>query len=110
MKYKFALFVVLFMLASAGSISVLAQSGETASAAAGYAIALEQSRSALMAAEAKIQVWSTTDILLADAEVAAEAGDYVLATSLAEEAGLQVELALATAEREKTAWRRGVPK
>ena len=110
MKYKLTMLLMLMMLVFTAPVSVIAQVDEPIEPEARYAKTLQLSRDALMVAETQIQVWSTTEILLADAEVAAEAGDFGLATSLAEEAGLQVELALATAEREKSAWRNRVPK
>jgi hypothetical protein len=72
--------------------------------------ALAQARETLSDAEGKVQLWSTSDILLADAEVAANAGDFELAISLASEARLHAELAVATAEREKKTWQKSVPK
>ena len=75
-----------------------------------YMAALEQARQTLIDAEAKVQLWSTSEILLADAEEAAAAGDFDLAVALATEARLQGELAVATAEREKKTWQNSVPK
>jgi len=55
-------------------------------------------------------LWTTSEILLADAEKASVSGDFELAVKLANEAGLHGELAVATAEREKNTWQKSVPK
>lgn len=78
--------------------------------AAEYRAALTQAENTLCDASGKIQLWSTSDILLADAAEAAASGDYERAVNLANEARLHAELAVATAEREKTTWQRSVPK
>jgi hypothetical protein len=57
----------------------------------------------------KVQLWSTTGVLLTSAENAAEGEHYEHAIELVKEAGLHIELALATAEREKKTWQRNVP-
>lgn len=75
-----------------------------------YKAALAQARETLSDAEAKVQLWSTSEILLADSEKAAAAGDFELAVALATEARRQGELAVATAEREKNTWQNSVPK
>ena len=73
---------------------------------AGYKAAMTKARETLSDAEGRVQLWSTSEILLNDAEEAAASGDFELAT----EARLQGELAVATAEREKKTWQNGVPK
>jgi len=78
--------------------------------AAEYQSALTKARETLSDAESKVQLWSTSEILLKDAEKAAGSGDFDLAVKLATEARLQGELAVATAEREKKTWQNGVPK
>ena len=78
--------------------------------AAEYQAALTKARETLSDAESKVQLWSTSEILLKDAEEAAASGDFDLAVKLANEARLQGELAVATAEREKKTWQNGVPK
>ena len=75
-----------------------------------YQAALTKARETLRDAESKVQLWSTSEILLEDAEEAAAAGDFELAVKLATEARLQGELAVATAEREKKTWQNSVPK
>ena len=75
-----------------------------------YQAALTKARETLSDAESKVQLWSTSEILLKDAEEAAASGDFDLAVKLANEARLQGELAVATAEREKKTWQNGVPK
>ena len=77
--------------------------------AAEYQAALTKARETLNDAESKVQLWSTSEILLKDAEKAAASGDFDLAVKLATEARLQGELAVATAEREKKTWQNGVP-
>ena len=78
--------------------------------AAEYQAALTKARETLSDAESKVQLWSTSEILLKDAEEAAASGDFDLAVKLATEARLQGDLAVATAEREKKIWQNGVPK
>ena len=75
-----------------------------------FQAALTKARETLSDAENKVQLWSTSEILLKDAEKAAASGDFVLAVKLATEARLQGDLAVATAEREKKSWQNGVPK
>ena len=75
-----------------------------------YMAALTKAQQTLRDAETKVQLWSTSEILLKDAEQAAASGDFELAVMLANEATLQGELAVATAEREKKTWQNGVPK
>ena len=75
-----------------------------------YQAALTEARQTLGDAESKVQLWSTSEILLEDAEKAAASGDFNLAVKLATEARLQGELAVATAEREKQIWQSHVPK
>ena len=77
---------------------------------AGYQAALTKAQETLQDAESKVQLWTTSEALLNDAEAAAEAGDFDLAVKLANEAGLHAELAVATAEREKKVWQKSVPK
>ena len=78
--------------------------------AAGYEAALAKAQETLRDAESKVQLWTTSDILLEDAAKAAASGDFDLAIKLANEAGLHAQLAVATAEREKKAWQKSVPK
>ena len=78
--------------------------------AAQFQAALTKARETLSDAESKVQLWSTSEILLKDAEEAAASGDFDLAVKLATEARLQGDLAVATAEREKKIWQNGVPK
>jgi len=93
------------------SLAVLMLSGPVLAAdAAEYQAALTKARETLSDAESKVQLWSTSEILLKDAEKAAASGDFDLAVKLANEARLQGELAVATAEREKKTWQNGVPK
>ncbi len=75
-----------------------------------YQAALAKAQETLSDAEEKVQLWSTSEILLNDAQEAATAGDFELAVKLATEAGLHGELAVATAEREKKNWQKHVPK
>jgi hypothetical protein len=77
--------------------------------AAQYNAALAKAQETLAEAEKKVQLWSTSEILLKDAEKSAADGDFDLATKLATEARLQGELAVATAEREKKIWQINVP-
>ena len=88
---------------------MLSTSGIAADAAE-YEAALIKARETLSDAESKVQLWSTSEILMKDAEEAAAAGDFELAVALATEARLQGELAVATAEREKKTWQKHVPK
>ena len=74
-----------------------------------YKAARVKAQETLAEAEKKVQIWSTSEVLLEDAEKAATEGDFELATKLATEAGLQGELAVATAKREKKIWQKGVP-
>jgi hypothetical protein len=93
------------------SLAVLMLSGPVLAAdAAQFQAALTKARETLSDAESKVQLWSTSEILLKDAEEAAASGDFDLAVKLATEARLQGELAVATAEREKKIWQNGVPK
>lgn len=78
--------------------------------AAEYKLELAKAKATLTDAQSKVQLWSTSEILLKDADEAAAAGDFELAVKLATEARLQGELAVATAEREKKTWEDGVPK
>jgi len=75
-----------------------------------YEKALEKVQAQRDAAAAKMQLWSTTGVLLKSAENAAEAEHYEHAIELVKEAGLHIDLALATAEREKKTWQSNVPK
>jgi hypothetical protein len=78
--------------------------------AAEYEAALAKAQETLRDAESKVQLWTTSDALLEDAAKAAAAGDFDLAVQLANEAALHADLAVATAEREKTVWQNNVPK
>jgi len=75
-----------------------------------YKATLEQAQTKIADTAKKVQLWSTSEILLGEAAKAAESGDYDLAVKLANEAILHCELAVATAEREKKIWQNGVPK
>jgi hypothetical protein len=75
-----------------------------------YKAALAKAQETLSDAEGKVQLWSTSEVLLKDAEEAAATGDFELAVKLATEARLHGELAVATAEREKKTWQNSVPK
>jgi hypothetical protein len=75
-----------------------------------YKAALTKAQQTLSDAETTVQLWSTSEILLKDAQEAAASGDFELAVMLANEATLQGELAVATAEREKKTWQNHVPK
>jgi len=72
--------------------------------------AIAKAKETIRDAESKVQLWTTSDILLQDAQNAAAAGDFDLAVALANEAGLHAELAVATAEKEKQVWQKSVPK
>ena len=78
--------------------------------AAEYEAALAKARQTLSDAESKVQLWTTSEMLLEDAARAAAAGDFDLAVKLVNEASLHAELAVATAEREKKVWQKSVPK
>jgi uncharacterized UPF0160 family protein len=75
-----------------------------------YVAALEKAQNMLSEAATRVQLWSTSEILLEKAAEAAATGDFDEGISLANEAGLHAELAVATAEREKKTWLRNVPK
>jgi len=75
-----------------------------------YVAALEEAQKMLGEAATRVQLWSTSEILLERAAEAAAAGDFDKGIRLANEAGIQAELAVATAEREKKTWQNGVPK
>jgi len=98
------------VLASVSLAFLMLPASVLAADAAEYQAALTKARETLSDAESKVQLWSTSEILLKDAEEAAASGDFDLAVKLANEARLQGELAVATAEREKKTWQNGVPK
>ncbi len=100
------LIVLIFALLA----GLMLHTSSIAADAAEYKTALEKARQTLAEAEKKVQIWSTSEVLLKDAEKAAADGDFDLAARLATEARLQGELAVATAEREKKIWQKGVPK
>jgi len=75
-----------------------------------YVAALKKAQNMLGEAATKVQLWNTSEILLEKAAKAAAAGDFDEGIRLANEAGIQAELAVATAEREKKTWQNGVPK
>ena len=75
-----------------------------------YQAVLEKAELKRQTAAEKIQLWNTTKTLLDSAANAAEGGHYEHAIELVKEAELHIDLALATAEREKTTWQRNVPK
>jgi hypothetical protein len=75
-----------------------------------YNAELTKTKAELAEASDKVQLWSTSGVLLSSAAHAAEAGHYDQAIELLQEAALHGELAVATAEREKKIWQNGVPK
>ena len=75
-----------------------------------YESALSDAQKTISDAESRAQLWTTIDSLLEDAEKAAAAGDFDKAVEMVNEAALHAELAVATAEREKNTWQKGVPK
>ncbi len=89
---------------------VMLQTDVMAADEAEYQAALTKAQETLRDAQGKVQLWTTSEVLLADAEKAAASGDFELAVKLANEAGLHAELAVATAEREKKTWQKSVPK
>ena len=99
----------LIILVFALIAGLMLHTSSIAADAAEYRTALESARQTLAEAEKTVQIWSTSEVLLKDAEKAAEDGDFELATRLATEARLHGELAVATAEREKKIWQKGVP-
>ncbi len=104
MKHK--LTILVFTLLSGLMVHTTAMAAD----AAEYEAELAKARKTLLDAQSKVQLWSTSEILLEDAEKAAVAGDFELAVNLAIEARLQGELAVTTAEREKKTWQNNVPK
>ncbi len=104
MKHKLPVLVAALLAGLMLNTSVVAAD------AAEYEAALAKARETLSDAESKVQLWSTSEILLQDAEEAAAAGDFELAITLATEARLHAELAVATAEREKKTWQKSVPR
>ena len=100
----------LIVLAVAILTGVLMNSTSFAADAEQYQKALENVQSQREAAARITQLWSTTGVLLKSAENAAEGEHYEHAIELVKEAGLHIELALATAEREKKTWQMNVPK
>jgi len=104
MKFKLSILVSVLLAASMLPASLMAAD------AAEYKLELAKAKATLSDAESKVQLWSTSEILLEDADKAAASGDYELAVKLATEARLQGELAVATAEREKKNWQKNVPK
>jgi hypothetical protein len=105
MKRKLTVLVV-----AALATGLVMNTSAMAADAAEYEAALAKARQTLSDAESKVQLWTTSDVLLEDAAKAATAGDFDLAVKLANEAGLHAELAVATAEREKKVWQKSVPK
>jgi hypothetical protein len=104
MKRKLPLLVVALLAGLMLHTAVLAAD------AAEYEAALAKAQETLRDAQSKVQLWTTSDALLEDAAKAAASGDFDLAVTLANEAALHAELAVATAEREKTVWQNNVPK
>lgn len=100
----------LSVLVSAFLAALMLNTTAMAADDAEYQAALAKAQETLSDAEGKVQLWSTSEILLNDAEEAATAGDFELAVKLATEARLHGELAVATAEREKNTWQNHVPK
>lgn len=89
---------------------LLLQSPLMAADAAEYEAAMAKARESVAAAEKQTQLWTTIDPLLERAAEAAGQGDFDLAVTLANEAGLHAQLAVATADREKKNWQLNVPK
>lgn len=89
---------------------LLLQAPLLAADAAEYEAAMAKARETVLEAEKKTQLWTTIGPLLERAEAAAGQGDFDLAMTLANEAGLHAQLAMATAEREKGNWLNHVPK
>lgn len=104
MKHNLSILVITLL------VCVMLQTDVMAADEAEYQVALTKAQETLRDAETKVQLWTTSDALLADAEKAAASGDFELAVKLANEAGLHGELAVATAEREKKTWQKSVPK
>jgi len=103
---KHNLSILVFALLAGLMLNTTAMAADEAE----YKAAMTKARETLSDAEGRVQLWSTSEILLNDAEEAAASGDFELAVKLATEARLQGELAVATAEREKKTWQNGVPK
>ena len=103
---KLKLSTLAFVLLAALMLNASAMAAD----ATEYKLELAKAKATLTDAQSKVQLWSTSDILLEDAEKAAAAGDFELAVKLATEARLHAELAVATAEREKKVWQKSVPK
>ena len=91
-------------------VALMLQTPALAADANDYQEALRKADETLCDADSRVQLWSTSDILLDDAAKAAAAGDFDLAVTLVNEARIHAELAVATAEREKTTWQRNVPR
>ena len=102
---KLKLFILIYALLAALMLSA----SSIAADATEYQAALTKARQTLAEAEKKVQLWGTSEVLLKDAEKAAGEGDFELAVKLVNEARLHGELAVATAEREKKIWQKGVP-
>jgi len=98
------------VLALAFLALLILQSPVMAADQAEYEAALARTQETLKGTAARVQLWTTADTLLQSAAEAAETGDYDLAIRQLEEAELHAQLALATAEREKTVWQKSVPK
>jgi len=99
----------LSILISALLAGLLMNTPVIAADAAEYTAALRQAEKTLCDAESKVQLWSTSDVLLVEGADAAAAGDYELAITLVNEARIHGELAVATAAREKKTWQNHVP-
>ena len=97
-------------LISALVAGLLLQSPLMAADAAEYEAAMAKARETVIEAEQKTQLWTTIDKLLEQAADAAGQGDFDRAVTLANEAALHAQLAVATAEREKNNWQKNVPK
>ena len=104
MKQKTALLLAALLTGLLMNTTVFAADAEQ------YQKALEKVQTQREAAARITQLWSTTGVLLKSAENAAEGEHYEHAIELVKEAGLHIELALATAEREKKTWQMNVPK
>ena len=81
---------------------------ENAAAVSSYEEVRSAAVDAIRRAAESGNVWTTSDILLKQAEEAAVAGDRVQAMELAERARVQAELAVTQTESEKRMWRERV--
>jgi len=104
MKLKLLVLVAAMMPVLLLTTSALAADAEA------YKSALAIAQETIAEAESKAQMWTTIDQLLEDAQTAAASGDFDKAVEMVNEAKLHADLAVATAEKEKSIWQKGVPK